>query len=171
MLALLHSAFLSGGSRKSSRCRHEGQHCGRTAARFLRGLLAKGGGQRWRVFGAKLSCCHRRYGRRDDCRSSLLKLPRTRFWMASSRQTRQHRRIRGLFMNANDKRGEEGADSPELIQWDAGKGDAAGCDCGFLLRTAAEISVMTSPIGKGSMNVIAALRSGLSYISLYFFTC
>jgi hypothetical protein len=61
--------------------------------------------------------------------------------------------------------------SPEQIQWDAGKGDAAGCDCGFLLRTAAEISVMTSPIGKGSMNVIAALRSGLSYISLYFLIC
>src|SRR5882724_2608583 len=67
--------------------------------------------------------------------------------------------------------GEEGADSPEQIQWDAGKGDCAGCDCGFLLRTAAEISVMASPIGKGSMNVIAALRSGLSSISLYFFTC
>jgi hypothetical protein len=32
-------------------------------------------------------------------------------------------------------------------------------------------SVMTSPIGKGSMNVIAALMSGLSYSSLYFFSC
>jgi hypothetical protein len=90
--------------------------------------------------------------------------------MASSRQTRQNRRIRGLFMNTTT-RGEDGADSPEQIQWGAGQGDAAGCDCGFLLRTAAEISVMTSPIGKGSTNVIAALRSGLSYISLYSFTC
>ena len=52
---------------------------------------------------------------------------------------------------------------------DAGKGDCAGCT--FLFRTAAEIRVMTSPIGKGSMNVIAALRNGLSYSSLYFFTC
>jgi hypothetical protein len=70
---------------------------------FYEALLAKGGGQQWRVFWAKLSCCHRRYGRRDDRRSSLLKLPRTRFWMASTRQTRQNRRIGGLFMNANDK--------------------------------------------------------------------
>lgn len=52
-----------------------------------------------------------------------------------------------------------------------GTGDFAGCDCGFLLRTAAEISVTTSPIGKGSMNVIAALNSGFSYSSLYFFNC
>jgi hypothetical protein len=34
----LHSAFRSGGSRISSRCSHEGQHRGRTIARFLRGL-------------------------------------------------------------------------------------------------------------------------------------
>jgi hypothetical protein len=52
-------------------------------------------------------------------------------------------------------RGEEGTDSPEQIQWDAGKGDGAACDRGFLLSTAAEISVMTSPTGKGSINVIA----------------
>src|ERR1700730_15331382 len=65
----------------------------------------------------------------------------------------------------------QGADSPEQIQWDAGKGDGAGCDCGFLLRTAAESSVMARPTGKGSMNVIAALRSGLSSISLYFLIC
>jgi len=55
-------------------------------------------------------------------------------------------------------------------QEDAGKGDCAGCDCVFFLRTAAEISVMAKPIGMGSMNVIVALNSGLSYSSLYFFS-
>jgi len=57
------------------------------------------------------------------------------------------------------------AKRPEQAQ-DAGNGDCAGCDGGFLLRTAAESSVMTSPTGKGSMNVIAALKSGFSYCSL-----
>ncbi len=39
----------------------------------------------------------------------------------------------------------------------AGKGDGAGCDCGFLRSTAAEKSVMMSATGNGSMKVIAAL--------------
>jgi hypothetical protein len=52
---------------------------------------------------------------------------------------------------------------------DAGKG--ASCDCGFLLSTAAEISVMTSPTGKGSINVIARLERGFSSGSMYFFSC
>jgi len=56
------------------------------------------------------------------------------------------------------------------FQEDAGKGDCAGCDCGFFLKTAAEIKVITKPIGKGSMNVISALKKGLSYSSLYFFS-
>jgi|ERR1700678_1446335 hypothetical protein len=32
---------------------------------------------------------------------------------------------------------------------DSGKGEHSGCGCGFRLRTNAENSVMTSPIGKG----------------------
>jgi len=40
------------------------------------------------------------------------------------------------------------AKSPRHLQ-DAGKGDCSGCDCGVRLRSNAEISVMTSPIGKG----------------------
>jgi hypothetical protein len=40
------------------------------------------------------------------------------------------------------------AKPPEKLQ-DAGKGDCSGCGCGFRLRTNAENSVMTSPIGKG----------------------
>jgi hypothetical protein len=46
---------------------------------------------------------------------------------------------------------EDPADSPEQVQWDAGEGNCAGCDCAFFLRTAAEISVMTNPIGRGSL--------------------
>jgi len=53
---------------------------------------------------------------------------------------------------------------------DAGKGDCSGCACRFRLRNAAEIRVMTSPIGKGSMNVSAAFRKGFLYSSLYFAT-
>ena len=85
----------------------------------------------------------------------------------TGRQNGQNRPIRGLLMNAND---DARAKRPEQVR-DAGKGDCAGGDCGFLLRTAAETSVMTSPIGKGSMNVIAALKSGFSYSSLYLFIC
>ena len=40
------------------------------------------------------------------------------------------------------------AKPPEQLQ-DSGKGDCSGCACGFRLRTNAENSVMTSPIGKG----------------------
>src|SRR5580700_1679954 len=66
---------------------------------------------------------------------------------------------------------EEGADSLAQIQCDAGKGDGAGCNCGFFLRTAAESTVMTSPTGKGSMKVISELKSGFLYCSLNFFSC
>jgi hypothetical protein len=62
------------------------------------------------------------------------------------------------------------AKPPEQLQ-DSGKGDCSGCGCGFRLRTNAEISVMTSPIGKGSMNVSTALKNGFLYSSLYFLTC
>src|SRR5215471_12464240 len=54
---------------------------------------------------------------------------------------------------------------------DAGSGDCSDCGCAFLLRTNEEISVITSPIGKGSMNVRAALKRGFLYSSLYFLTC
>ena len=37
---------------------------------------------------------------------------------------------------------------PSQIQ-DSGKSECSGCGCGFRLRTNAENSVMTSPIGKG----------------------
>jgi hypothetical protein len=47
------------------------------------------------------------------------------------------------------------------IQSDAVKSDCASCDCTFLFRTAAEIRVMTSPIGRDSRNVIAALINGV----------
>src|SRR5579872_795257 len=57
------------------------------------------------------------------------------------------------------------------FNYDAAKGDGAGCNCGFLLRTAAESSVMASPTGNGSMNVISELKSGFSYCSLSFFRC
>ena len=52
--------------------------------------------------------------------------------------------------------------------------EAAKDDCGvdaFFRRIAAEISVINSPIGKGSMNVIAPLISGFLYSSLYLFIC
>ena len=75
--------------------------------------------------------------------------------------------IGGLLTSAsNDPR----AKPPERLQ-DVGKGDCSGCSCGFRLRTNAEISVMTSPIGKGSMNVNTALKNGFLYSSLYFRTC
>jgi hypothetical protein len=51
---------------------------------------------------------------------------------------------------------------PSLFQLDAGTGDCACSAPGFLLSTAADITVITSPTGNGSMNVIAALVSGLS---------
>ena len=54
---------------------------------------------------------------------------------------------------------------------DAGKGDCAGCDWAFFRRTAAESTVITSPIGKGSRNVMSELKRGFSYISLYLFSC
>ena len=54
---------------------------------------------------------------------------------------------------------------------DAGKGDGAGCDCAFFLRTAAESSVIARPTGKGSMKVISELKSAFSYCSLSFFSC
>jgi hypothetical protein len=53
--------------------------------------------------------------------------------------------IGGLLTSAND---DPGAKPPERLQ-DSGKGDCPGCGCGFRLRTNAENSVMTSPIGKG----------------------
>src|ERR1044072_8611834 len=42
----------------------------------------------------------------------------------------------------------------------------AGCDGAFFLSTAAESNVMTRPTGKGSMNVMAALKSGFLYMTL-----
>src|SRR5580658_1960519 len=63
----------------------------------------------------------------------------------------------------------QGEGSREPLQ-DVGKGDRSGCDEGLRLRTNAEISVMTSPIGKGSINVSTALKSGFLYSSLYFAT-
>jgi hypothetical protein len=75
--------------------------------------------------------------------------------------------IGGLLTSAND---DPRAKPPEQLQ-DSGKGDCSGCGCGFRLRTNAEISVMTSPIGKGSMNVSTALKNGFLYSSLYFLTC
>ena len=42
---------------------------------------------------------------------------------------------------------------------DSGKGDCSGCGCGFRLRTNAENSVMTSPIGKGSTNVSSTVAT------------
>src|SRR5882672_5328221 len=56
------------------------------------------------------------------------------------------------------------------VQDDAGNGACADCDCPLFLRTAAEINVITSPIGNGSRNVIAALNSGFWYSSLYLFS-
>jgi hypothetical protein len=53
--------------------------------------------------------------------------------------------ICGLLTNASD---DPKAKPPEQLQ-DSGKGDHSGCGCGFRLRTNAENSVMTSPIGKG----------------------
>jgi hypothetical protein len=53
--------------------------------------------------------------------------------------------IGGLLTSANDN---PRAKPPEQLQ-DSGKGDCSGCSCGFRLRTNAESSVMTSPIGKG----------------------
>ena len=75
--------------------------------------------------------------------------------------------IGGLLTSAND---DPGAKPSEQLQ-DSGKGDCSGCGCGFRLSTNAEISVMTSPIGKGSMNVSTALKNGFLYSSLYFLTC
>jgi hypothetical protein len=88
------------------------------------------------------------------------------------RQSGQNRRIRALLMNVHDdaRRSKEHIRGNGFNQ-DAGKGDGAGCDCAFFLRTAAEISVMASPIGKGSMKVISELKSGFSYCSLNFFSC
>jgi hypothetical protein len=77
------------------------------------------------------------------------------------------RSVTAFHENANDAPPGKRPEHPQ----DAGKGDCSGCDCGFLLKTAAEISVTTRPIGKGSMNVIAAFSSGFLYSSLYFFTC
>ena len=53
------------------------------------------------------------------------------------------------------------------VQEDAAK-DAV-CDCGFFLRIPAEINVIRSPTGKGSMNVMATLKSGFLYCSLNLF--
>jgi len=75
--------------------------------------------------------------------------------------------IGGLLTSAND---DPRAKPREQLQ-DAGEGDCSGCGCGFRLRTSAEMSVMTSPIGKGSMNVSTALKNGFLYSSLYFLTC
>src|SRR5262249_42114750 len=51
--------------------------------------------------------------------------------------------------------------------------DVAGCafragDAFFFRRIAAEIRLTTNPTGKGSVNVIAALYRGFSYITLNF---
>jgi hypothetical protein len=75
-------------------------------------------------------------------------------------------------MNVNDdaRRGKEHIRGNGFNQ-DAGKGDAAGRDCAFFLRTAAEISVMASPTGKGSMKVNSELMSGFLNCSLRFFSC
>ena len=53
--------------------------------------------------------------------------------------------IGGLLTSAND---DPRAKPLEQLQ-DSGKGDCSGCGCGSRLRTNAENSVMTSPIGKG----------------------
>jgi hypothetical protein len=53
--------------------------------------------------------------------------------------------IGGLLTSAHDN---PRAKPGEQLQ-DSGKGDCSGCSCGFRLRTNAESSAMTSPIGKG----------------------
>jgi hypothetical protein len=75
--------------------------------------------------------------------------------------------IGGLLTSENDH---PRAKPPEQLQ-DSGKGDCSGCSCGCRLRTNAESSVMTSPIGKGLMNVNTALKNGFLYSSLYLLTC
>jgi hypothetical protein len=75
--------------------------------------------------------------------------------------------IGGLLTSANN----DPRAKPSERLHDAGKGDCSVCGCGFRLRTNAEISVMPSPIGKGSMNVNTALKNGFLYSSLYFLTC
>ena len=64
-----------------------------------------------------------------------------------------------LFTPWNHKlcSGTEAGGSREPVQDVAGKDDCAGCGCGFLRRTAAEMRVMTRPTGRGSRNVIAEL--------------
>ena len=52
-----------------------------------------------------------------------------------------------------------GAKRPEKLQ-DLCKGDCSGSDRGFRRRTNAENIVITRPMGKGWMKVIAALKSG-----------
>jgi hypothetical protein len=46
------------------------------------------------------------------------------------------------------------------IRFAAGSADPDGSTCGLFLKIAAEIKVMATPTGKGSMNVIAALGEG-----------
>jgi hypothetical protein len=53
--------------------------------------------------------------------------------------------IGGLLTSASE---DPRAKPPEPLQ-DSGKGDCTACGCGFRLRTDAENSVITSPIGKG----------------------
>ena len=53
--------------------------------------------------------------------------------------------IGGLLTSAND---DPRAKPPEQLR-DSGKSDCSGYGCAFRLRTKAENSVMTSPIGKG----------------------
>lgn len=76
--------------------------------------------------------------------------------------------MRALLRRANAHNAS--AKTPQQVQ-QVGNGDCAGCDCGFFFSTPAEIGVITSPIGKGSMKVIAAFRNGSPYSSLYFGSC
>src|SRR5580704_10870747 len=84
-------------------------------------------------------------------------------WLGGGGSERNSLAIGGLLTSANDN---PRAKPPEQLQ-DSGKGDCSGCSCGFRLRTNAESSVMTSPIGKGLMNVNTALKNGFLYSSLY----
>jgi hypothetical protein len=83
----------------------------------------------------------------EDIASDLLE---PRFWIVSGLPTnRTESPHPPLFHECQRQRSEKKERIRRYgIQWDAGKGDSAGCDCGFLLRTPAEISVMTSPTGK-----------------------
>jgi uncharacterized membrane protein YqaE (UPF0057 family) len=80
--------------------------------------------------------------------------------------TGQNRRIGATLMNVND----HARRSKEHIRGNGfncgfslgcrqgnGDGDGAGCDCAFFLSAAAEIRVMASPTGKGSMKLISEL--------------